>query len=49
MYKMRCSDRIGERVMGFTPHLLHLGEDILVGREFAIQTKELLLLLSQLL
>ena len=27
--------------------LLHLGQDILVGREFAIQTKELLLLLRK--
>ena len=31
------------------PHLLHLSEDILMGREFAIQTEEFLLLLSQLL
>ena len=31
------------------PHLLHFGEDILMGREFAIQTEEFLLLLSQLL
>jgi hypothetical protein len=30
-------------------HLLHLSEDILMGREFAIQTEEFLLLLSQLL
>src|SRR6267142_1903058 len=30
----------------FTPHLLHPSEDILMGREFAIQTEELLLLLS---
>lgn len=30
-------------------HLLHLSENILMGREFAIQTEELLLLLSQLL
>jgi len=28
--------------------LLHLSEDILMGREFAIQTEEFLLLLSQL-
>jgi hypothetical protein len=31
------------------PHLLHLGKNILMGREFAIQTEEFLLLLSQLL
>jgi len=29
--------------------LLHLGEHVFMGREFAIQTEELLLLLSQLL
>lgn len=28
-------------------HLLHLGEDILVRRELAIEAEELLLLLSQ--
>jgi hypothetical protein len=33
----------------FMPNLLHLGEDILMGREFAIQTEEFLLLLRQLL
>jgi hypothetical protein len=35
--------------MGSKLHLLHLGENILVGWEFAIQTEELLFLLSQLL
>lgn len=30
-------------------HLLHFGQDILVRREFAVQTKELLLLLREFL